>query len=182
MRPTQHVGETANFKVSCTDCELGEEAAEFDPVAEFAQNHKKHTDHDVEWLAADFDVNLSLPTKWELHCQTCDKDWEFNSEEKAQAFKQDHAEYTDHSINTPPSKKELAVSEIATDPSPKTTKETQDLIESLESHFEEGVPEQAIYGVFRCDPSEMAKMKTRIDELKQKGDVYEPSRNRLRTT
>lgn len=56
------------------------------------------------------------------------------------------------------------------------------VIESLEQQFDEGAPEDAVIAVFEQAEVDTSMVKHEIDKLKQKGEVYEPRTDHLRTT
>ncbi|WP_233562826.1 hypothetical protein [Haloarcula sp. Atlit-120R] len=56
------------------------------------------------------------------------------------------------------------------------------IIAELEDRFDEGAPEQRVIRHARRVGIDASKAEHEIDKLKQKGEVYEPRTDRLRTT
>jgi hypothetical protein len=56
------------------------------------------------------------------------------------------------------------------------------LIAEMETRFESGVPQEHVLGLLRYAGMTEEKAGHRLDKLKQNGEIYEPSTDRLRTT
>lgn len=164
---------TAAFRVECPECDVEEESDEFDEVSSFVGKHHKHTGHDMEWVHAEFDYTVDTTTDWKISCDHCSDEWEFGTIEQVEDFKKEHAEYTDHEITGEPT--EVVIDDLDDVP-------VKEIIRKLEDRYEEGAPEQAVYAILTKNDIEIANIKTEIEQLRQKGEVYEPTQGHLRTT
>lgn len=166
------------FKAECADCEMSEESGDFDEVSLFVEKHEKHTDHDIQWVQADLELEVEPHGNWIVSCDVCDDDWEFEDEGRARDFRQEHAEFTDHEIENEPFQEAMGPPQVGEITNPN---QLRSLIERLEEHYEEGVPVQAIYASVGDDETAIAGVKSKLDALRLKGEVYEPQHNRIRT-
>jgi hypothetical protein len=90
------------FVVTCTECEMECGTDDLGEAIEFAVNHHRHTDHDLSWEQVGL-VNgvVEIPerTRWKVRCETCDTERLFDDRDDAEAFFEEHTEYTDHSAD-----------------------------------------------------------------------------------
>lgn len=155
------------FRAECPDCDVDVERSEFDESAEFVKKHREHTGHRMEWTRAEFGMGLRPETAWELTCATCEETWTFASETEALAYRQEHAEYTDHEIESDPEHRGVLEAE---------DRSITDLIGDLSEHFDGGVPEPLVYAHAGGDRE---TVRGEIRKLKRQGTVFEPSPFRL---
>ncbi len=155
------------FLAVCPDCDVETEAATFDDSAAFASKHREHTGHVMRWERADFG-DLVPETAWELACDTCEETWTFDGEGAALAFREEHAEYTDHAIESDP------VHRGATADSEEAVAA---LIRDLSDRFDGGVPEPVVHA--QAGEADRETVRRRLQRLKDEGTVFEPSPFRL---
>ncbi|PSQ40969.1 hypothetical protein BRD10_01280 [Halobacteriales archaeon SW_12_71_31] len=155
------------FRVTCPDCDVDHEARTFDDSAAFVAKHREHTDHLMEWTRADFGLGLQPDPAWALTCETCAETWTFEGEGEALAFKQEHAEYTDHEIDDDPTREGVSADENA---------DVTAVIADLSEQFDDGVPEPLVVAHLGGDA---ATARREIQKLKRQGTVFEPSPFRL---
>jgi hypothetical protein len=90
----EHIG------VVCTDCELSETADETTELVNFKQKHTEHTGHRTRWAVMPEDektpTTITQNSTYSLACETCDEEWEFNTQDDAVDYETEHATYTDH--------------------------------------------------------------------------------------
>jgi len=139
-----------SFRVECPECDVAHESDEFKDTSQFADKHNEHTGHDIEWVRAEFDYDVDPHKEWELTCYTCNEIWRFETEDAAREFREEHAEYTDNDITNSP--KERAVELSTDDVEVDDARSLKSLTAELEGHYDEGVPEQAIYAQIGDDP------------------------------
>jgi hypothetical protein len=170
---------TPSFKVDCPVCNLTNEANTFHAASKFVEKHEEHTGHEMEWVRAEFDYDITPHEGWKLTCKTCSETWQFESEDAASEFRKEHTKYTDHEIANPPEKRtsNQLSGDLESDVSA-----VKNLIAGLEDQYEDGAPEQAIYAYFSGDSPQIAQVKHKLKKLKQQGEVYEPRTGYLRTT
>lgn len=165
------------FKVKCVECEITYESSNYEDARNFTEKHTEHTGHDVEWVQADIEKTIALGTEWVLTCSICNTDWCFETEELAQEFAAEHAEYTTHEITATPDKQAKELPEIE-----KSTERdvVKDFIADLEDHYESGVPVGIILALLSEGPTTIADVQHKLHGLKRTGDVYEPRDGYLR--
>ncbi|GAA5048775.1 hypothetical protein ACFFQF_20320 [Haladaptatus pallidirubidus] len=160
------------FVINCPECDMDGEFEDVSAASLFYSKHREHTSHEPEWERADLAVNLAERTQWSVFCDECAETWEFSSESEVEVFMAEHATYTDHEAT-----------EIVTDE--KTTVATDDLIELIrefDNVTPDGIPEALIYAVTGDLGLSKRQINAKVDELKQNGEVYEPSTGHLRAT
>lgn len=62
------------------------------------------------------------------------------------------------------------------------TRATKDVISGLEDSYDDGAPVEEVITLLEYSGLSRAKAEDGIENLKQKGEIYEPSMDRLRTT
>lgn len=168
-----------SFVVECPDCTVIHSSGNFKQTSDFVNKHEEHTGHEMEWVNAKFDIEIEQETNWTVYCDECEENREFPSEEEASKFRREHAKYTDHGTPEAPEKNVLDIPDIPLD----DRKALKDLIDRLADKYDEGAPEQALYAQFvGTGANEVADVKHELEQLKQRGEVYEPRSGYLRTT
>jgi len=153
---------TLPFRVECPECDVERESDEFDEISSFVGKHHQHTGHEMEWVHAEFEQTVESATNWVVSCDVCSDEWEFGTVEKAENFKKEHSQYTDHEIVGEP--KEVVVDDL-------DDKSVKEVIGKLEDRYEEGAPEQAVYALLTMNDIEMAEIRTQLERLRRKGDI-----------
>lgn len=166
------------FEACCIDCGMTSESNDFDEVLEFQTKHTEHTDHEIEWTKSNFAIDAEPFSVWTVTCETCDNTWRFGREDEAQEHISEHERWTDHEIDEGPTEEPV--------PAPRGTGGPDDMLEviqELEQHFETGVPKRAIYACLREEHEETAipYIKTQMDELAERGQIYEPKTGYVET-
>jgi len=169
-----------SFQIECPECGIAHESESFDNSNTFAEKHEEHTGHEMEWRRADFD-NLASVTEWRVLCMECDEAWHFEAEKEANVFKKDHAKYTDHKILSP-------ICQVVGEP-PEADEITdtadcqslREIIGKLENYHEFGAPIEVIFAISGQTDLSIARIKQKLNDLKKKGEVYEPRSGYLRT-
>lgn len=116
---------------------------------------------------------------WRLSCKTCDEVWKFDDVDAAEKFKEEHGEVTDHEIARKP---EEFQSSLNLDGSRLTDNIIKDAIIKIEREYEDGAPIQAVCAVLVESGVELSDVLDQIENLRVKGEVYEPKSGHLRTT
>lgn len=170
--------EAIPFRLECPDCDVTKEAHNYDAANEFARKHQQHTSHEMDWVRANFDTDLGVKSAWELSCDVCQTVWTFDTREAAHNHQDEHAEYTDHKITNEP--EQITTNKFDIDRlSPHSLKE---LISDIEEEYDEGAPEMAVVAVMSDSGQTEKEVRSMIEKLRTKGEVYEPKRGHLRTT
>lgn len=163
-------GREPSFRAVCPECGFDVETNDFDESARFVSKHHQHTGHQMVWERAAFGGEVRPETAWELTCTTCAETWTFGTEQEALAYKQEHATYTDHTIEGTPTHQGLeSVSDEV----------LVDLITELGEEFDNGVPEPLVYA--HAGETSREEVRHTLGRLKRQGTVFEPSPHRLET-
>jgi hypothetical protein len=168
------------FKVSCPECGVEHKSEHYDMASRFLDKHAEHTGHQMEWVRGDFEVDVEPFLVWGVQCETCADSWEFFDEDEAQEFQEEHAEYTDHEIDGEPVSTEFEVDADASDDR-RMSQRIRVVTEKLEDKFDYGVPLEAVLMAF-VDKRDRMQARHEIDQLKQKGEIYEPKTGHICTT
>ena len=112
-------------------------------------------------------------SEWEVTCNECDDTWTFVTEDEAIEFYNEHSKFTDHEANN--------ISELEEEH--KELKNLKRLIWVLQrkGNFEEGVPMGVVYDHLNDLGVDKAWASREIEQLKQIGEIYEPSTDHLRS-
>ena len=167
-----------SFRLECPDCDVKKKTQTYETASKFAQKHQQHTGHKMDWVRTNFDTDLGTKSAWEVSCGVCEKTWTFETQENAENHRDEHRKYTDHEITNEPNKvttNRFNVDQI----SPHTIKE---LISAIGDEYEDGAPEIAVVGVMSEHDQDEEEVRSMIEKLRTKGEVYEPKRGHLRTT
>lgn len=160
------------FVLNCPDCDLNREFDELSDASRFYTKHREHTGHEPEWERANLGVDITENTQWNVFCDKCAKTWEFNSKSEAETFTEEHATYTDHQATGITTEDRTRIS----------GNNLKELIGEFETATADGMPEGFIYAFTSDLELSDSQINTKLDELKQKGEIYEPSTGHLRTT
>jgi hypothetical protein len=169
---------TPPFKLDCPDCRVVKEFSGFEEARKFADKHRRHTDHKMDWERVEFDQLIPTEVKWRLACEECDKEWEFDNAGNAEQFRKEHGEVTDHEIDDGPEEIEVNVIDGDT----MSDAGLKEVIARIEEEYEEGAPLKAVYGVVTANGVELSDAQEQVESLRVKGEVYEPKSGHLRTT
>lgn len=170
---------TQSFNVGCPECNVTYEADRFREADQFAKKHEEHTAHEMEWTRAEVDFDLDTYREWRLTCHTCDRTWNFMREWAAREFQEEHAEYTDHSISNSPQPRSGSLPKLNVDSADEEA--LRFLISKLEDYYEEGAYVEAIYAHVGDDPAGYVQARQGLEQLKRKGEVYQPVQHFYRT-
>ncbi len=170
-------GTLRTFEVECVECGMAYESSNYDETRTFEHKHTEHTGHEVEWVKADIGNEIDLGIEWVLTCSTCDTDWHFDTEELAQEFTAEHAEYTNHDITDTPEKQSKEPPELDELAEQNALKR---FIADLEDHYQSGVPVGIILALLSEGTITVVDVQHELNDLKRSGDVYEPRDGYLR--
>jgi len=167
-----------SFRLECPDCDLKKEAQSYETASKFARKHQQHTSHRMDWVRTNFDTDLGTESAWEVSCRVCEKAWTFETQEDAENHRDEHSKYTDHKITTEPEK----VTTNKFDVDQLSSHTLKELISVIGNEYEDGAPEVAVVGVMSEYDQDEAEVRSMIEKLRTKGEIYEPKRGHLRTT
>lgn len=164
------------FVVDCPDCSMSEETDDMRQAMTFSSKHKEHTGHDAEWVKADFgeEFDIDLSTVWWVQCDHCENAWQFDSESHAEGFYHDHTLYTDHHAKGPIE-------------STRKTADTDDVRKFIREYcdhdgLEHGIPLPLLFKTLSEKGVEHSEISQQVDQLKSRGEIYEPRVGYLRAT
>jgi hypothetical protein len=160
-----------NYAVACTKCSESKSSNDFEAVRDFAFKHQKHTGHPVDWTEANIDSQLSatLDLVYQVVCDECEEQWEFEEHEEAEEFHQEHSTVTDH---TPSDIQHLQRGVKINKPD-----DLLKLIDRLNTRTggENGAPYDIVLQAARHRGGNTKKVKRWVERLCQEGELYEPT-------
>jgi len=172
--------DSPSFIVECPECDVVHESGGFEETSDFVDKHNEHTDHEMHWVRADFDTELQVMDEWKLECTTCNQSWTFESKDRAQSFREEHSEYTDHQISTAPQNQtvepKIEGAEIS------NSNSIRRLVAQLEEYYDDAVPKNAVFAHIGDNPNKLAHARHELENLRKKGEIYEPELGKIRTT
>lgn len=157
--------------LTCTECGIEESFDDLGKASDWQQKHMEHTGHRMSWDISEFDLGGEFTTRYFVVCGVCDEQWVFSSEDRAQAYFDEHAEYTDHSADDIEERQVTTVDDHAIKVS----------IDALSG--DEGAPSDVVVETLTKQGSSADRqfVESKIEDLKKRGEIYEPSMDRLRT-
>lgn len=170
--------DSPRFIADCPACEIDASGDDYDEVMRAVSKHEEHTGHQMKLQKFDFDFDLGEFEAWSVRCETCENEWSFDTEEEAEQHIREHSTWTDHEIENDPQQEEYVWFEN----SEQRHGNIKQVIATLESHHEEGAPEEMVAQVLTDEGMDHSKIRSEIEKLRKKGEVYEPRTGHLRTT
>ncbi|HZD43435.1 MAG TPA: hypothetical protein VE134_05185, partial [Methanomicrobiales archaeon] len=185
--PDVSVSESTDYSLRCETCG---DSWSFDSRSDaeaYQADHAEYTDHE----AAD---EIEEDVSWTAHCDSCRASQEFATQAEAEEWRDEHrtkdhrtgfiaVEGTTQEERTESPKSDSTVVETGRSKSQRDrVKSFKELISELENEFDDGAPlplvviEAGSIGMTQPDAQ------TELDNLKQKGEVYEPREGFVRTT
>lgn len=156
-----------NFKAECPDCGMECESRNHRDVVTFASMHNEHTGHEAEWVELDFDGKFELNPEewWNVWCEVCGEDWDFQTREVAESFEEDHETYTNHVAD---GVEKHTDGKLATDT-------VKGVVSELDMKFGlyHGVPFSAIATIFEKEGYSRVRLREWLEELEEENEIYE---------
>ncbi|WP_273737706.1 DUF7542 family protein [Natrinema soli] len=161
------------FVINCPECDMGGEFDDTSAASHFYSKHREHTGHEPEWERADLDVSLANYTHWNVFCDVCAETWSFSSDSEADAFMDEHATYTDHEATGITTESGTRVADVG---------DLKEVVTEFESATADGMPESLLFTLTDDLEISQSQLSSKIEKLKQLGEIYEPATGHLRTT
>ncbi|WP_049972702.1 hypothetical protein [Haladaptatus cibarius] len=161
--PDVGIEEGTNVELECRTCDETWSFDSFEAAETFRSEHAEYTDHEAN--------GTTETTVWTGHCNRCGISQTFLERESVETWCDDHRSQSNCS--------DKDLSSLSRRDQIKNFKQ---LIQELEDEYDHGAPIPFVVLSAEEQGWSQIKAQQEVDNLKQKGEVYEPARGHLRTT
>jgi len=172
------------FILECPNCDFDKRTDDLYAAIDIADGHERHTSHEIDWVRYEWESEYLLShTVYEASCSACGTEAEFTDKEAFEEYRREHERYTDHKLASEDVEtRQNEALDVPEDEMLDSGPNAKNVISILESRFEEGAPYEAVIQVLVDCGMTPTRATGNIERLKQRGEVYEPSKGHLRTT
>jgi len=164
--PELDVTEETEYVLECSVCDDEWTFDRLADAAEYRGEHSEYTDHEAEEPAEKEVVSVQ--------CTLCGASETFEDHEDADEWREEHRSQKKGHLGFE--------SEVSALSQRERIKNVKQAVEVIDEKHEEGAPVPFVLLVLEEQGWSQSEVENELDKLKQKGEVYEPSTGRLRTT